>query len=153
MTKGCTSKFIAHFQGLPAVFLFSAFILSAYVLITAFVVQEESGTREFICKTLKRKGYNTVGVGSGKAAYEYLFLFPDTVRLVLTAYHLPDCTGFELKKKIERVHGSNPLPVVFLSQASHADKMEEPDKTEELFRGINSVLQYAVDPQSVLNKS
>ena len=122
------------------------------VMNTILVVQESSGTREFICKTLKPKGYNTVGVGSGKAAYEYLFLFPDTVRLVLTAHHLPDCTGFELKKKIERVHGSKSVPVVFLSEGSRADNTKQPDETEELFGGINSVLQYVVDPQSVLNK-
>jgi len=120
---------------------------------TILVVQEGSGSREFICKTLKRKGYNTVGVGSGKAAYEYFFLFPDKVRLVLTAYHLPDCTGFELKKKIERVHGVKPVPVIFLSEGSQTDETKQPDEAEELFRGINGLLQYVADPQSVLNKS
>jgi CheY-like chemotaxis protein len=117
---------------------------------TILVVQEGSGTREIICKTLKRKGYHTVGVGNGKAAYEYLLLYPDTVRLVLTAYHLPDCTGFELKKKIARIHGS--VPVVFSSEGLRADKTKQPDETEELFRGINSVLQYAVDSQSGLKQ-
>jgi DNA-binding response OmpR family regulator len=119
---------------------------------TILVVQEESGHREFICKTLKRKGYNAVGVGSGQAAHDYVLLFPDTIRLVLTAYHLPDCTGFELKKRIGKIQGSKPAPVAFLSQETQVDDVAQSSESEELFRGINGLLQCAVDSRSVLNK-
>ncbi|MBL0744556.1 response regulator [Chryseolinea lacunae] len=89
---------------------------------TILVVDDFASIRDFVCETLQRKGYDTVGASNGNHAYELLADKPE-VSLVLTDYNMPDCTGFELLKKIK----SNPtiaqVPVVFLTTESNPDKM------------------------------
>ena len=45
------------------------------------------------------------------------------VNLVLTDYNMPDCTGFELLKKIKSNPEISKVPVVFLTTESNPDKM------------------------------
>ena len=89
---------------------------------TILVVDDFASIRDFVCETLQRKGYDTLGAANGNQAYQMLADKPG-VNLVLTDYNMPECTGFELLKKIK----SNPeiasVPVVFLTTESNPDKM------------------------------
>jgi two-component system, chemotaxis family, chemotaxis protein CheY len=118
---------------------------------TILVVDDFSSIRDFVCETLERKGYDTIGAANGNEAYQVL---SDNagVNLVLTDYNMPDCTGFELLKKIK----SNPevakVPVVFLTTESNPDKMraakdaglsawiKKPYRAETFFAQIENAL-------------
>ena len=86
------------------------------------VVDDFASIREFVCETLQRKGYETVGAANGNEAFQLLSSTPD-VNLVLTDYNMPDCTGFELLKKIKSNTEVSNVPVVFLTTESNPDKM------------------------------
>jgi two-component system, chemotaxis family, chemotaxis protein CheY len=86
------------------------------------VVDDFASIRNFVCETLERKGYETIGAANGNEAYQTLSNTPD-VNLVLTDYNMPDCTGFELLKKIKSNATVAKIPVVFLTTESSPDKM------------------------------
>jgi CheY-like chemotaxis protein len=89
---------------------------------TILVVDDFASIRDFVCETLQRKGYETLGAANGNQAYELLSDKPE-VNLVLTDYNMPDCTGFELLKKIKANPEISRVPVVFLTTESNPDKM------------------------------
>jgi CheY-like chemotaxis protein len=86
------------------------------------VVDDFASIRDFVCETLQRKGYETVGAANGNEAFQVLSKNAD-VHLVLTDYNMPDCTGFELLKKIKANEATAKVPVVFLTTESSPDKM------------------------------
>lgn len=86
------------------------------------VVDDFASIRDFVCETLQRKGYETIGASNGNEAFNLLSANP-TVNLVLTDYNMPDCTGFELLKKIKASGETAKVPVVFLTTESSPDKM------------------------------
>src|SRR5690606_1784522 len=86
------------------------------------VVDDFASIRDFVCETLQRKGYATVGASNGNEAYNVLTNQGD-IDLVLTDYNMPDCTGFELLKKIKASAATAKVPVVFLTTESNPDKM------------------------------
>ena len=90
---------------------------------TILVVDDFASIRDFVCETLHRNGYETYGVANGKQAYQFLTDKPE-VNLVLTDYNMPDCTGFELLKKIKSNPDISRVPVVFLTTESSPDKMK-----------------------------
>ena len=89
---------------------------------TILVVDDFASIRDFVCETLQRKGYETVGAANGNEAYKILSDKPE-LNLVLTDYNMPDCTGFELLKKIKANPEVAKVPVVFLTTESNPDKM------------------------------
>src|SRR6187455_2176288 len=89
---------------------------------TILVVDDFASIRDFVCETLQRKGYDTLGAANGNQAYELLADKPQ-VNLVLTDYNMPDCTGFELLKKIKANPSVAKVPVIFLTTESNPDKM------------------------------
>jgi CheY-like chemotaxis protein len=86
------------------------------------VVDDFASIRDFVCETLRRKGYATIGASNGNEAYNTLINEPD-VSLVLTDYNMPDCTGFELLKRIKGTAATAKVPVIFLTTESNPDKM------------------------------
>ena len=86
------------------------------------VVDDFASIRDFVCETLQRKGYQTVGATNGNEAFTLLSNTPN-VHLVLTDYNMPDCTGFELLKKIKSTLEIAKVPVVFLTTESNPEKM------------------------------
>lgn len=86
------------------------------------VVDDFASIRDFVCETLQRKGYQTVGATNGNEAFTLLSNTPN-VHLVLTDYNMPDCTGFELLKKIKSTLELAKVPVVFLTTESNPEKM------------------------------
>ncbi|MBL7857085.1 MAG: response regulator [Cyclobacteriaceae bacterium] len=87
------------------------------------VVDDFASIRDFVCETLQRKGYETFGAANGNEAFKLLTEKSDSVNLVLTDYNMPDCTGFELLKKIKESPSVSKVPVIFLTTESNPDKM------------------------------
>jgi len=90
---------------------------------TILVVDDFASIRDFVCETLQRKGYETLGASNGNEAFKVLTEKNDSINLVLTDYNMPDCTGFELLKKIKENPAVSKVPVVFLTTESNPDKM------------------------------
>jgi len=118
---------------------------------TILVVDDFASIRDFVCETLQRKGYDTLGAANGNEAYQLLSDKPG-VNLVLTDYNMPDCTGFELLKKIKANPSVAKVPVVFLTTESSPEKMrsakeaglsawiKKPYRAEAFFAQIENVI-------------
>lgn len=87
------------------------------------VVDDFASIRDFICEILQRKGYETVAAANGNEAFQILMDTPG-IKLVLTDYNMPDCTGFELLKKIKAHAAVSEIPVFFLTTESNPEKMQ-----------------------------
>lgn len=115
------------------------------------VVDDFASIRDFVCETLQRKGYETIGASNGKEALQLLSQLQG-VNLVLTDYNMPDCTGFELLKKIKANAELAPIPVVFLTTESNPEKMraareaglsawiKKPYRSESFFAQIENAI-------------
>jgi two-component system, chemotaxis family, chemotaxis protein CheY len=90
---------------------------------TILVVEDFAGIRNFVCQTLQQKGYETIGAANGMEAYQ-LLTQQQSVNLVLTDYNMPECTGFDLLKRIKSNHALTNTPVVFLTTESSPEKMQ-----------------------------
>lgn len=118
---------------------------------TILVVDDFASIRDFVCETLQRKGYETVGASNGNEAFQVLS-DKTNVNLVLTDYNMPGCTGFELLKKIKANPGTSHVPVIFLTTESSPDKMrsakdagltawiKKPYRSETFFAQIENAL-------------
>ena len=118
---------------------------------TILVVDDFASIRQFVCETLERKGYNTLGATNGNQAFNVL-TENGGVDLVLTDYNMPDCTGFELLKKIKDTPSVAKVPVIFLTTESSPDKMrsakeaglaawiKKPYRAETFFSQIENVI-------------
>ena len=115
------------------------------------VVDDFASIRDFVCETLQRKGYDTIGASNGTEAFAMLSSHPD-VNLVLTDYNMPDCTGFELLKRIKSTDVMSKVPVMFLTTESNPEKMraakeaglsawiKKPYRAETFFAQIENAL-------------
>jgi len=120
---------------------------------TILVVDDFASIRDFVCDTLQRKGYETLGAANGNDAYKVLTERASDVNLVLTDYNMPDCTGFELLKKIKENPLVTKVPVVFLTTESNPDKMrsakeagltawiKKPYRSETFFAQIENAMR------------
>jgi two-component system, chemotaxis family, chemotaxis protein CheY len=90
---------------------------------TILVVDDFASIRDFVCQTLQRKGYETLGASNGEEAFE-LLKSKGPVNLVLTDYNMPGCTGLELLKRIKANPDVSSVPVVFLTTESSPEKMK-----------------------------
>jgi two-component system chemotaxis response regulator CheY len=91
---------------------------------TILVVDDFASIRQFVCETLEKKGYATLGAANGNEAFDLLSELNGEINLVLTDYNIPDCTGFELLKKIKTNPALAAVPVVFLTTESNPEKMK-----------------------------
>ncbi|RAW00030.1 response regulator [Pseudochryseolinea flava] len=91
---------------------------------TILVVDDFTSIRHFVCEMLERKGYRTLGAANGDEAYNVLIANADTVNLVLTDYNMPDCTGYDLLKKIKSNVSVAQVPVIFLTAELSVEKMK-----------------------------
>ena len=95
---------------------------------TILVVEDIVYARKFICKTLQNHGYNTMHASSAKEAYEVLS-HDSTINLVLSDFNIPDCSGFDLLRTIKNNPALEDMPVVFLTNDYHSDKIQFARKT------------------------
>lgn len=115
---------------------------------TILVVDDFTSIRNFVCSTLQRKGYSTLGASNGNEALKILTEKSGAVNLVLTDYNMPDFTGFDLLKKIKDNPATTNIPVIFLTTELSYQKMEaaqkaglfawikKPYRSEEFFEKI-----------------
>jgi two-component system, chemotaxis family, chemotaxis protein CheY len=120
---------------------------------TILVVDDFASIRDFVCETLQRKGYETLRAANGNEAYKVLTEKAENINLVLTDYNMPDCTGFELLKKIKENPVVAKVPVIFLTTESNPDKMrsareaglnawiKKPYRTETFFAQIENAMK------------
>lgn len=87
------------------------------------VVDDFGSIRTFICETLGRKGYDTVGAANGKEALKILTDENQVIDLVLTDFNMPDGTGYDLLKKMKSLPATAKVPVIFLTTECNPDKM------------------------------
>ena len=119
---------------------------------TILVVDDFASIRQFVCETLEKKGYNALGAANGNEAFQVLQSKQGEIDLVLTDYNMPDCTGFELLKKIKTSTDVAGVPVVFLTTESSPEKMKsakdaglsawikKPYRSETFFAQINNAM-------------
>ncbi|HEY0653724.1 MAG TPA: response regulator [Chryseosolibacter sp.] len=88
------------------------------------VVEDFASIRTFVCETLNRKGYETVGASNSKEALTILNEKSEEINLVLTDYNMPDGTGYELLKNIKGNANTAKIPVIFLTTESSPEKMK-----------------------------
>lgn len=87
------------------------------------VVEDFGSIRTFVCDTLSRKGYETVGAANSKEALQTLSQATSDVDLVLTDFNMPDGTGLDLLRKIKGNTVTAHIPVIFLTTESNPEKM------------------------------
>ncbi|HEY0653585.1 MAG TPA: response regulator [Chryseosolibacter sp.] len=119
---------------------------------TILVVDDFVSVRKFVCETLERKGYNTLGVGNVKEAFHVLKENTRTIDLVLTDYNMPDRTGFDLLVMIKSDVEVSHIPVIFLTTELSDQKMKvskeaglsawikKPYRSETFFSAIENTL-------------
>ena len=117
------------------------------------VVDDFGSIRNLVCETLQRKGYDTLAATNGNEVYKVLSE-NENVNLVLTDYNMPDCTGFELLKKIKTNPELAKTPVIFLTTESNPDKMKaakeaglsawikKPYRSETFFAQIENAINH-----------
>jgi two-component system, chemotaxis family, chemotaxis protein CheY len=91
---------------------------------TILVVDDFTSIRHFVCEMLERKGYRTLGAANGNEAFMMLQENASEVNLVLTDYNMPDCTGYELLKKIKGNDEIAKVPVIFLTTELSPEKIK-----------------------------
>jgi two-component system, chemotaxis family, chemotaxis protein CheY len=89
------------------------------------VVEDFASIRNFVCETLQRKGYETIGAANGKEAFETLIASNGSINLVLTDYNMPDQTGYDLLIRIRKNPDTAHVPVIFLTTESSPDAIKK----------------------------
>ena len=102
---------------------------------TILVIEDIGHARHFICKRLQSHGYNTLDASSAKEAFDVLS-HDSGINLVLSDFNIPDCAGFDLLRTIKNDPTLEDMPVVFLTNDYHSDKIQFARKT-----GIASFIQ------------
>ena len=90
---------------------------------TILVVEDYSYARNFICKKLQSKGYQTVDAASVKEAYDVLSNETTDISLVLSDVDMPDVSGFDLLRSIKNNPVLEDIPFVFWTSESDKDKV------------------------------
>jgi two-component system chemotaxis response regulator CheY len=128
---------------------------------TILVVDDFTSIRKFVCEMLEKKGYHTLGAGNGNEAFNILVQEGESVNLVLTDYNMPDCTGYELLKRIKRTPAVSNVPVIFLTTELNAEKMKsakeaglsawikKPYKADTFFSQIEITINSAPERTSI----
>ncbi|HEY5825127.1 MAG TPA: response regulator [Cyclobacteriaceae bacterium] len=102
---------------------------------TILVVEDFASVRKFVRASLERNGYTTFGACNGNDGYKLLLEKADEINLVLTDYHMPEVTGYDLLKKIKGNDVTKNIPVIFLTTEADAEKIEAA-KEADLFAWI-----------------
>lgn len=82
---------------------------------TILVVEDLVSVQQFVRETLESRGYRTLGATDGNRAYEVLLNRPSSIHLVLTDYHMPNSSGYDLLKKIRANADLRHIPVIFVT--------------------------------------
>lgn len=116
------------------------------------VVEDFLVVQRFIREMLESKGYSTLGASNVNAACEILMNQGDRIDLILTDYHMPDGTGYDLLKKIVDHKDLRQKPVMFLTTESNPSLLEQvnslkpvtwitkPYKSDVLFEEIKKLI-------------
>lgn len=124
---------------------------------TILVVEDFVAVQQFLRETLESKGYKTLGATNGNSAYEMLMRHAHQTNLVLTDYHMPDSTGFDLLKKMKENTELENIPVILLTaesdpgiikeveQAGIAAWIKKPYRADVLLGEIEKIMNLPAD--------
>ncbi|WP_165823769.1 response regulator [Pseudochryseolinea flava] len=117
------------------------------------VVEDFASIRKFVCETLGRRGYATIGASNMKEALSLLELASDQIHLVLTDYNMPDGTGLDLLTLIKENDAIKNIPVIILTADTNPDRIrmakaaglaawvKKPYRAETLFTEIEQAIK------------
>lgn len=117
------------------------------------VVEDFGSIRKFVCESLNRKGYATVGAANMKEALSLLELANQHIHLVLTDYNMPDGTGYDLLKTMKANSSMKNIPVLILTSDASPERMrsameaglaawlKKPYRGDSLFQEIESAIK------------
>lgn len=88
------------------------------------VVEDFGSIRKFVCESLNRKGYATVGAANMKEALSLLEFANQQIHLVLTDYNMPDGTGYDLLKRMKSNSTMKNIPVLILTSDTSPERMQ-----------------------------
>jgi len=123
------------------------------------VVEDDDGINLLIQQSLKRSGYNTLGVQSGDKAINAIR--DNNVDLMLLDYNLPDMSGSELLKRLQRdsmlppfivvtAHGSEKVAAEMLKFRARDYLIKGANLTETLGDTVKNVM-YQLDLERKVN--
>ncbi|MFP4342610.1 MAG: response regulator [Cyclobacteriaceae bacterium] len=86
------------------------------------VVEDFESIREYLCKFLVTKGYQTVGAENGQQALNYLS--QDSFNLIISDYNMPEVNGMQLLEAIKANTAMQSIPMILLTSEKCLDKMK-----------------------------
>ena len=120
---------------------------------TILVVEDYLYARNFICKKLQSKGYQTVDAASVTEAYDVLSKEAATISLVLSDVDMPDNNGFDLLRTIKNDPVLENISFAFWTSESDQDKVrfanevglatfiQKPFREEKFFNEIDRAIR------------
>ena len=114
---------------------------------TILVVEDFVAVQQFLRETLESRGYETLGATNGDEAYEILATHSPRINLVLTDYHMPDSSGYDLIKKIKENQELKNIPVIFLTTETNPEIIK---KVKQI--GFTSWIKKPYRPEVLLNE-
>jgi CheY-like chemotaxis protein len=120
---------------------------------TILVVEDFVAVQQFLREMLESKGYRTLGATNGDKAYDVLRNHAHSIDLVITDYHMPDSTGYDLLMKIKTNQETKSIPVIFLTAESDpiierkvgeigiAKWIKKPYRSDALFTEIEKAMR------------
>jgi CheY-like chemotaxis protein len=114
---------------------------------TILVVEDFVAVQQFLRETLESRGYKTLGAINGDNAYEILANYTQRVNLVVTDYHMPGSSGFDLIKKIKENPALKNIPVIFLTTEANPEIIK---KVKQV--GFTSWIKKPYRPEVLLNE-
>jgi putative two-component system response regulator len=80
---------------------------------TVLVVDDEEGMRSLLTALLSREGYRVEAAHNGASALAQIASSPPDV--ILLDVMLPDCTGFEICRRLKREHATRLTPIILVT--------------------------------------
>src|SRR5688572_12374672 len=95
---------------------------------TILVVEDFVAVQQFLRETLESKGYETMGALNGDKACEVLAHHAQRIDLIITDYHMPDSSGYDLAKKIYENPDFKKIPVIFLTAETNPEIIKKAEQ-------------------------
>ncbi|UZR98392.1 response regulator [Chondrinema litorale] len=87
------------------------------------IVEDFQSIRDYLCKFLTQKGFETFPAVDGEEALEVLS--KQNINLVISDYNMPKISGLDLLKKIKQNPVRKDIPVIFLTSEKDLELMKQ----------------------------
>jgi len=86
------------------------------------IAEDDLTSRTILTTSLKKWGYDTVAVDTGKAALDVLYQ-PDTPRLAILDWMMPEMDGLEVVRRVRAQEAPNPPYIIMLTTKDGKDEV------------------------------